>query len=1180
MATMARLSVVVAALTLVVGGRAQPQTNPSIRWHLGTEYLFSMESKETVAYHPEHPPQVAVTVAEVSVVPFEAPPALRAAADTKSAMEAAKKGTGKNSEDGDATAGTLAWAQLRVHDFELLTEDPTTGQRSVQESSPEPELFGRWFSFAQTPDGRIVSVQYPEDDSVEVVNFKKLIVGHLHTTVKPQQDERVRRDANAQEYSFTTTNLMDHKGTFNASVTVSGHKNGHSVHMRRHPQMTQHTEAWQFEHEAETTLGLDARATIASVAHSSVFTMDPNRERDPAQAAARIAPLSEENRRRRETHEQRQGAGAQEGARPLSDTHRRAFKSLNPGSPTPTHFEDVYNHFGEPFRQVKVNGQQDVKLERVGQRDCPPVNPTERVGFDELEQRPEGVHTVSLTTQRPKLSALYAKVVRQRINKAAPAEKTATFTKLLSGLQELKAEDAMTVLLEEFGAATDSPTRLLAIDLAVSVCHELQQRWVANLLAPKTSLLRPEVLEVLDAVASLSGSCLDTKPVPELIHALQKLAFKQSVYPPPLRTADVRNLAVLVLGAVVKSLHKHDPKHASRLVSGMTSALGYHQPVMELGEGARERRMLISDRDNSRFGADGTELRHKATLLHALGNTGHEDAANHIISYVNGSMVPASLRFAGTHALRHFAREDVEHLLLRTAITDDSETIRNHARDVYMAQPREIDFHDVVTTLQTHSTMKPDNPERPYLQRRLRGLDDLFFFAFKLGLPTFGYVLGDPAAEFGGAAGFGSENNLNLELGLTKSVLQVNVFNEVFAQMQVPGVIFKFVHLKVEYRLDTGFDLNALADFDLDKILNIMDTFDGMVNTVIDRIKTPIETLINLDPVGAITDLVNTLINDTPGAIAELADLLFNGGLLNLLKDAIDAALETADPELIELVDMAQTLVDSIIGTRFRAVKGFVERINHIVTVQIPTIWREVSEAFVTIGRAFEAILRCPITVIFVVIHNALTIVTSFGQIWSLKDELLECAGILTGDLPDWIIPSEEFRYAKIFIQRLGTWARGRKAAMLQFAGNFATEAGTRMLSQAAATGSLQTLLEKQGDLFVKIGAMVDAIMTPINALVVTFRTAKQAVTTFHASFNFVMGQIDQVFGAKFHKSFPKHEATGCGSAKYPSTFGDRIPGSNYNPGIDLKVLSPQELQDIKDLKKAARWPTQHRCKC
>jgi len=59
--------------------------------------------------------------------------------------------------------------------------------------SPEDKLMSQWFCFVQTADGKVVAVEHPAKENVEVVNFKKGIAAAFQanfkgTTVEEEED--------------------------------------------------------------------------------------------------------------------------------------------------------------------------------------------------------------------------------------------------------------------------------------------------------------------------------------------------------------------------------------------------------------------------------------------------------------------------------------------------------------------------------------------------------------------------------------------------------------------------------------------------------------------------------------------------------------------------------------------------------------------------------------------------------------------------------------------------------------------------------------------------------------------------------------------------------------------------------------------------------------------------------
>ena len=56
--------------------------------------------------------------------------------------------------------------------------------------SPEMWLLSGWFCFIQTLDGKVVTTEYPEGDSVEAVNIKKSIAAAFQTNFKGTRRER------------------------------------------------------------------------------------------------------------------------------------------------------------------------------------------------------------------------------------------------------------------------------------------------------------------------------------------------------------------------------------------------------------------------------------------------------------------------------------------------------------------------------------------------------------------------------------------------------------------------------------------------------------------------------------------------------------------------------------------------------------------------------------------------------------------------------------------------------------------------------------------------------------------------------------------------------------------------------------------------------------------------------
>ena len=67
--------------------------------------------------------------------------------------------------------------------------------------SPEDKLMSQWFCFVQTEDGKIVAVQHPSKENIEVVNFKKNIAAAFQANFKGTADE-VEEDTMSLHHSY------------------------------------------------------------------------------------------------------------------------------------------------------------------------------------------------------------------------------------------------------------------------------------------------------------------------------------------------------------------------------------------------------------------------------------------------------------------------------------------------------------------------------------------------------------------------------------------------------------------------------------------------------------------------------------------------------------------------------------------------------------------------------------------------------------------------------------------------------------------------------------------------------------------------------------------------------------------------------------------------------------------
>ena len=297
-------------------------------------------------------------------------------------------------------------------------------------------------------------------------------------------------------------------------------------------------------------------------------------------------------------------------------------------------------------------------------------------------------------------------------------------------------------------------------------------------------------------------------------------------------------------------------------------------------------------------------------------------------------------------------------------------------------------------------------------------------------------------------------------------------------------------------------------------------------------------------------DKVKTMAMDViPRAINKVVDFVVNR-IPKLFVQAMLKFLEAQEQEGLELVYQLRDLFNSTVGTRVRAAKNFFDRIKFIITEHIPQLATSTYDAILLVPEAISHILRCPTTVLEAINFAVRLLLKNAFSFLSLKDEVVEALGVVSGGPPEWLVPSEEFEMFGMLAQKTKTWAMTRHTALKEFL--LETAGNVTDLAKQEALEFVMSLSDEIEANFGEISSLVAAIKEVVDEVQSTVEAVTQAVTYFKEKFDYVNGIIETYFGPLFEKSFPRKYAARCSSAYFPSDIS--IPGYEYEPGIDLLI--------------------------
>jgi phage-related protein len=186
------------------------------------------------------------------------------------------------------------------------------------------------------------------------------------------------------------------------------------------------------------------------------------------------------------------------------------------------------------------------------------------------------------------------------------------------------------------------------------------------------------------------------------------------------------------------------------------------------------------------------------------------------------------------------------------------------------------------------------------------------------------------------------------------------------------------------------------------------------VQEIIDTITERVNAILDINFVDEFNNLLNTFLTTVPTLVRDAAELLTER-LPAMIQEAFQKFLAAGETQAMELLDTVRDLLDAIIGTRYRAVVDFFDRVKFIVTEYIPELARTTWNAVSTIAEALTHITRCPTTVIEALNWAVRLLIKNVYAFLSLKDEVVEAFGVITGGLPDWVLPTEEYDDARVY---------------------------------------------------------------------------------------------------------------------------------------------------------------------
>nr|XP_022345803.1 uncharacterized protein LOC111138229 [Crassostrea virginica] len=703
--------------------------------------------------------------------------------------------------------------------------------------------------------------------------------------------------------------------------------------------------------------------------------------------------------------------------------------------------------------------------------------------------------------------------------------------------------------------------RHLIIDVIARVGSDVAQQLIINHVLNNSDATEEELRHAL--IHSMGFQI----PIAELIASVDFLCFSENLKQEPSTVSDTQRRACLTFGAIIKNLRTNgNTTSALRLVNKLEEILGHHNES-EFQKLYKPRNRRSAENPHTR---ENNHLRKKRMLIHALGNAGHPNSLQHIISYTETNQGTPSLRRAAAYALRHFSCNKSADALLKAAVNDPENIVKQAAFEVYSSHPAGKTF-----TKEQENTILSAHYSYPVVARVKRGTiaDILKALSFELILPKVDWKKVIGTQKIGASFGIFMENYIKLKLAPFNGMFDLKVHDEAWAVGNL-GLINRFIDIfrvKVCYQLNFHYDLNILKDFGIDSIQNLASAFDRIFHKIVDPIKEAIDLISDLIDMGRnhilekmIVDLV-ALFKELPSLIKEMAENLYH----SMLKLNSFDGYPLVD-RVKKLINRIRVFIDDVKADIF----GFYHSVADAITVSLPFVGKEIKEGFELIGDSWK-FWENPIASFHGMENALLKFKLAVVTFVEAKQRVMDSLNVFKGGLPYWFHPVEE---VKGMVNDVMDIMGMIKDEIVHYGGNSDVQSCSIDITDGLTMCENKNTIHKLVDEAVvpvvnRTLFRVKEIATPFwdkaTELIDLFKRIKSSYDFIREAINKGKYFVQKIFGAKFHRKFPKKpgpcESSSCACGEYKNKGDGRY-------GLDLEIDTKSKFDAFNPMTGLVSW--------
>ncbi|KAI6655616.1 hypothetical protein LOD99_2114 [Oopsacas minuta] len=504
-------------------------------------------------------------------------------------------------------------------------------------------------------------------------------------------------------------------------------------------------------------------------------------------------------------------------------------------------------------------------------------------------------------------------------------------------------------------------------------------------------------------------------------------------------------------------------------------------------------------------------------------------------------------------------------VILSSALIDREEIVRYEATLQYIRHPKADEMSDILSDYYNYT--KVQQSPAGATNRRIRRFNIFNALSFHLQSPSFNWRKQIGSDEFGASMGLIIRNVVELDIKPLSGKFEVDVHNEAYfvAYITYINLRFDIFRARVCFKGYIAYNFNILQEFGINSFSDLANIYDRTIGAVVTPIKQAVESFR-----GAYGDVdVSYIFDRLVDAVSELPFIIDNLVVSPTLRRILQQLQQ------LPFIQKGLMLIDDV-NSLYEDVRSdvlmFYQEISDCVTVTLPWVGETVKKSIETIGKSIKEFFRNPLTAIRDVIVSVFQLRTAIDAVIDCKDVLIKSAKFEGAHIRGWMellnhlgeIYTSTIEAKELIMMQAQIFSEARDASTFE-----------------QATGLNLTILRIK--VYEDLRVALDEFIQPLSSLrniidpfIVAFANAIQlikntisAYETLKNAFELARNLIEQLFGLKFDRRFPRKlrgddgcEVSNCQCGFYPTTSGnpDTYKIHTYKPGIQLEVVVLKSL--------------------